>query len=41
MAIIKFTSGKINPRIVINYVCNKEKTSDKLISGKESMNLQK
>lgn len=37
MAIIKFTSGKINPRIVINYVCNKEKTTDKLISGKECM----
>lgn len=37
MAIIKFTSGKINPRTVINYVCNKEKTSDKLISGKDCM----
>lgn len=37
MAIIKFTSGKINPRIVINYVCNKEKTTDKLISGKDCM----
>lgn len=37
MAIIKFTSGKINPRTVINYVCNKEKTTDKLISGKECM----
>ena len=35
MAIIKFTSGKINPRTVINYVCNKEKTTDKLISGKD------
>lgn len=37
MAIIKFTSGKINPRTVINYVCNKEKTTDKLISGKDCM----
>lgn len=37
MAIIKFTSGKINPRAVINYVCNKEKTTDKLISGKDCM----
>lgn len=37
MAIIKFTSGKINPRTVINYVCNKEKTADKLISGKDCM----
>lgn len=37
MAIIKFTSGKINLRIVINYVCNKEKTTDKLISGKDCM----
>lgn len=37
MAIIKFTSGKINPRVVINYVCNKEKTTDKLISGKDCM----
>lgn len=37
MAIIKFTSGKINPRTIINYVCNKEKTSDKLISGKDCM----
>lgn len=37
MAIIKFTSGKINPRTVINYVCNKEKASDKLISGKDCM----
>lgn len=37
MAIIKFTSGKINPRTVINYVCNKEKTTDKLISGKNCM----
>ena len=35
MAIIKFTSGEINPRTVINYVCNKEKTTDKLISGKD------
>lgn len=37
MAIIKFTSGKINPRTIINYVCNKEKTTDKLISGKDCM----
>lgn len=37
MAIIKFTSGKINPRTVINYVRNKEKTTDKLISGKDCM----
>ena len=37
MAIIKFTSGKINPRTVINYVCNKEKTTNKLISGKDCM----
>lgn len=37
MAIIKFTSGEINPRTVINYVCNKEKTTDKLISGKDCM----
>ena len=37
MAIIKFTSGKINPSTVINYVCNKEKTTDKLISGKDCM----
>lgn len=37
MAIIKFTSGKINPRTVINYVCNKEKTTDKLISGKDCL----
>ena len=37
MAIIKFTSGKINPRTVINYVCNKEKTTDKLISCKDCM----
>ena len=37
MAIIKFTSGKINPRTVINYVCNKEKTTDKIISGKDCM----
>ena len=37
MAIIKFTSGKINPKTVINYVCNKEKTTDKLISGKDCM----
>lgn len=37
MAIIKFTSGKINPRVVINYVCNKEKTTDKFISGKDCM----
>lgn len=37
MAIIKFTSGKINARTVINYVCNKEKTTDKLISGKDCM----
>lgn len=37
MAIIKFTSGKINPRTVINYVCNKEKTTEKLISGKDCM----
>lgn len=37
MAIIKFTSGKINPRTAINYVCNKEKTTDKLISGKDCM----
>ena len=37
MAIIKFTSGKINPRTVINYVYNKEKTTDKLISGKDCM----
>ena len=37
MAIIKFTSWKINPRTVINYVCNKEKTTDKLISGKDCM----
>lgn len=37
MAIIKFTSGKINPRTVINYVCNKEKTTDKLIGGKDCM----
>lgn len=37
MVIIKFTSGKINPKIVIDYVCNKEKTADKLISGKDCM----
>lgn len=37
MAIIKITSGKINPKIIIDYVCNKEKTADKLISGKDCM----
>ena len=37
MAIVKLTAGKINPRIIINYVCNKEKTTDKLIGGKDCM----
>lgn len=37
MAIIKLISAKISPRIGIDYVCNKEKTLGKLISGKDCM----
>lgn len=37
MAIIKLSSAKISPRIGIDYVCNKEKTLGKLISGKDCM----
>lgn len=37
MAIIKLCSAKISARIGINYVCNKEKTLGKLISGKDCM----
>ena len=37
MAIIKLNSAKISARIGINYVCNKEKTLGKLISGKDCM----
>ena len=37
MAIIKLSSAKISARIGIDYVCNKEKTLDKLISGKDCM----
>lgn len=37
MAIIKLSSAKISAHIGINYVCNKEKTLGKLISGKDCM----
>lgn len=37
MAIIKLGAAKISPRISIDYVCNKEKTLGKLISGKDCM----
>ncbi len=37
MAIIKLSSAKISARIGIDYVCNKEKTLEKLISGKNCM----
>lgn len=37
MAIIKLSSAKISARIGIDYVCNKEKTLGKLISGKDCM----
>lgn len=37
MAIIKLSSAKISPRVGIDYVCNKEKTLGKLISGKDCM----
>ena len=37
MAIIKLVSAKISARIGIDYVCNKEKTLGKLISGKDCM----
>jgi hypothetical protein len=37
MAIIKINSAKISAHIGINYVCNKEKTLGKLISGKDCM----
>lgn len=37
MAIIKFSSAKISARIGIDYICNKEKTLGKLISGKDCM----
>lgn len=33
MTIIKLTSGKISVGIIANYVTQKEKTEDKLISG--------
>ena len=37
MAIIKLTSGKISVGIIVNYVTQKEKTEDKLISGVNCM----
>lgn len=37
MAIIKFSSAKISANIGIEYICNKEKTLGKLISGKDCM----
>lgn len=37
MAIVKLLSAKISARIGIDYVCNKEKTLGKLISGKDCM----
>ncbi len=33
MAIVKLTSAKISVGIIVNYVTQKEKTEDKLISG--------